>query len=375
MAANTTSRWIGSLVGLAVLAGGVVSVCYFDWQPKPTAREVPIRPLKTFVVSASRGDTSRKYPGRVRANQEVDLAFQVAGPLIELPVKRSDEVEQGQLLARIDPRDFENTLTAKQAVLTRAESDLEKVRQLIERKASTPKELSDAESAARVADAEVRIAAKALDDTYLRAPFAGVIADTFVENFQNVQAKQAILSLQDISSVEVEVNVPEAHVVHIREDREKDGDIVAVFDSLPGRRFPVTLKDFATEADPATQTYAATLVMPAPTDVRILPGMTATVIPPSDPRNGDDATGGFLVPIDAVPVDGLGSYYVWVVDGEPGDAGTVRRVDVAVGEISGDRVPVVKGLREGDRIAAAGVHILQQGRRVRIMVPDTEGGD
>jgi RND family efflux transporter MFP subunit len=231
-----------------------------------------------MVIESPFTSSGRKYPGKVKANREVDLAFQVAGPLIELLVKKGVEVRTEQLLARIDPRDYEHTLAAKRGILAKAHSDLEKTKRLFDQGNAGRQEVVDNQAAFEVAQAESEIAAKALDDTYLRAPFAGTIANTFVENFENVRAKQAILSLQDVSSVEIEVNVPE-EVVAVSKGTKDKFRFVATFDYLPGREFDVVPKEFATEADPTTQTYAVTLVMPAPTDVSILPGMTATVTP------------------------------------------------------------------------------------------------
>ncbi len=125
-----------------------------------------------------------------------------------------------------------------------------------------------------MAEARANIATKALDDTHLRPPFTGVIANTFADRFENVQAKQSVLSLQDISSVEVEVSVPEKRVVRALEDKGKFR-FAATFDYLPDREFEVSVKEFSTEADPVTQTYTATFAMPAPDDVLIMPGMTA----------------------------------------------------------------------------------------------------
>ena len=226
----------------------------------------------------------------------------------------------------------------------------------------------DAQAEFDVAEAEEKIAAKALEDTYLRAPFAGVIAQTFVENFENLARKQRILSLQDVSSVEIEVNIPE-EVVAVAKGTADAFRFVATFDYLPGRDFAVTPREFTTEADPLTQTYAATLVMPAPEDVSILPGMTATITPYRlETAASEDS--GYAVPIDAVPVDGLGTYYVWKTEQEAGGAWTVHRVDVKVGEMMQDEILVVEGLRTGDRIAAAGVHVLQEGQRVRPLNPE-----
>ncbi len=230
--------------------------------------------------------------------------------------------------------------------------------------AANQQEVVDTKAAFDVADADSKIAEKALADTYLRAPFGGVIAKTLAENFQNIQAKQPILSLQDVSSVEIEINIPEERVALKFKDKDKVG-LIATFDYLPGREFEVELEEFATEADPATQTFAVTLAMPAPKDVTVLPGMTATITPYRKQLEDDEAAG-FAVPIDAVPVDELGMYHIWKIATDPSGRLSVHRVDVQVGEMVRDDIIVLSGLSKGDRIATAGVHLLREGQQVRL---------
>ena len=363
------SRVVGAVLGVVLVGAAIAAVVFIDWRPAVEEEPPPVRPLKTMVVGSVFAPSGRKFPGKVRAGREVNLAFEVPGTLIELPVKNGDEVDEGQLLARLDPQDYENDLDAAQAELERAEAHRDRIRRAAEKNAVSQQELSDAEAAFNVAQAQVNIKAKALDDTNLRARFGGRIATTFVENFENVSAKQQILSLQDISSVEIEFNVPEERIALARRG-EEIARLAATFDYLRGREFDVTLKELAMEADPQTQTYAATGTMPAPDDVVILPGMTATITVYEEEAEPGEGSG-FAIPVDAVPIDELGQYYVWVVDEQEGGEATVRRVDVKVGEMAMDEdgtgtILVRDGIKKGDRIALAGVHLLQEGQLVRL---------
>jgi len=83
---------------------------------EPVVREV-IRPVKIMTVTSGVEAVSAEYPGRVRASQRVDLAFQVSGPLIQLPVEEGQVVKKGQLIARILPRDFKTDLDKARAHL------------------------------------------------------------------------------------------------------------------------------------------------------------------------------------------------------------------------------------------------------------------
>lgn len=364
-------RLMSLVIGLVLVAGAVYGVFFVEWKSEPEEEPTLIRPLKTMIVESPIMPSGGKYPGKVLATEMVDLAFQVGGPLIEFPVKKGDEVEKDQFLARIDPRDFENALEIATAEVTRTKAILERTERSAKSGAVSQTDLTNAKTNHDVAIANEKIAQKALDDTYLKAKFDGVIANTYVENFQNVQPKQNILSLQDVSHVDVKVAIPEARMASTRNISSDRYRFYATFDYLPEREFEVTIKEYATEADPLTQTYAVTLTMPAPEDVTILPGMTATVH--EYLKAGEEAEGaGFLVPLDIVPVDGQGQYFVWTLKDVGDGTYSVHRTDVEVGEIIEDKVFVKSGLDKGDRIAAAGVHILQEEQRVRLLA--TRGG-
>ena len=298
----------------------------------------------------------------------------IAAVVVEFPVKKGQEVTEGDLLARIDPRDFKNELEATEAAFDKAKAHLERIQKAVKTGAVSRTDLTNAEAEFRMAEAKKHIAAKALEDTYMKAKFSGRVADTFVENFENVQAKQHILSLQDITSVQIEASVPQERLTEARRNIDQLS-FVATFDfpQLRDREFEITVSEFALEADPQTQTYLATFVMPSPEDVAILPGMNATVTEKPQAPAVTTAEGGFAVPVDLVPIDGKGTYYVWKLsENDDGKTMTVNRRDVEVGRLTGQYVIVTGGLDKGDRIAAAGVHLLKDGQQVRPLV-DTEG--
>ncbi len=146
--ANTQSksRLPAALVGLVLVAAAVYSVAFVDWKVEVPQEDPPVRPLKTIVISSPYSAVGRKYPGRVKANREVELAFHVAGPLIARPIRSSNEVVERQLLARIDPRDFEQGLSAARVVLAKAQSDIDKLQRLFESGNAGRPEVVDAQA-------------------------------------------------------------------------------------------------------------------------------------------------------------------------------------------------------------------------------------
>ena len=142
--------------------------------------------------------------------------------------------------------------------------------------------------------------------------------------------------------------------------------MVVNFDFHPGHEYPVELYQFETEADSVTQTYLVRVIMPAPEDVMILPGMTGTVTL-YEPQSEKGSGAGYAVPIDAVPIDGQGKYHVWLIRTESDGTHSVHRVDVKVGDMVHDDILILEGVKQGDRIATAGVHLLREGQQVRLL--------
>lgn len=359
-------KLIGNLAGAAVLAAAILAV--FFYKRKPAAEEAAplVRPLKTVVVGERVEALRGQYAGRVKAAQRVEMGFEVPGMLAEKLVKRGDRVKQGQVLARLDARDFQNDLAAARANLERTRAFRERMREATAKNAVSKQELDNAVAADEIARVELNIKQKALEDTVLTAVFDGIIADTYVDNYQNVQAKQAILSLQDISSLDIVVSVPEQRVAATKKGEQSAFRHTAVFDYFPGREFAVVLKEFSTEADPVTQTFAATFALEIPENQVIMPGMTATVL---EYATADSQAGTITLPLDLVPTASQGGYFVWKLKPRDDGMATVERQPVEVGRLDGDELEITSGLAVGDRVAGAGVGLLRHGQIVRPLEP------
>jgi multidrug efflux system membrane fusion protein len=215
-------------------------------------------------------------------------------------------------------------------------------------------------------EADLKGASDALGDTFLKAPFDGLVARRYVDNFTEVRAKEPIVSFQDVSRVEVLVDVPEMTMALVR----KGGKVAATaeFASAPGRRFDLAMKEYATAADSRTQTYQIVLEMPQPEGISILPGMTATVA--GQAAAGENVP--IIVPAAAVFANETGVSHVWVID--PGSK-TVSMRAVTTGELTGtEGIEVLEGLNPEETIAVTGVTQLRKGDRVRDLA-EMEGYD
>ncbi|MDX2434664.1 MAG: efflux RND transporter periplasmic adaptor subunit [Desulfobacterales bacterium] len=326
------------------------------------------RPVKFLTVEGKSSGKEVKYPGRVRASQRVDLAFQVTGPLIELPVTEGQNVKKGEIIARILPRDFETEIAKAKAKALDAEQQFQRYRDLYVKKQVSKADFDKYKSQADIAKARQKETEDTLSDTYLRAPFTGVIAKRYVENFEDVQAKAPIVSIQDISEIEVLVDVPESVMVTLKQGAKKVA--VAEFAAAPGKQYPLSLKEYSTEADPRTLTYQVTLLMTQPEDITVLPGMTANVIGTTETDQTEVTTSIITIPAAAVFADETGSSHVWTVNRE---TMTVNSRQVETGSLTGAAdISIISGIEPGETIAVTGVTQLRENMKVSNLA-DQEG--
>lgn len=326
---------------------------------KKEEKVAAVRPVKT-VVAGAMATKSYSYPGEVMANQQVDLSFRISGPLVSLPVKEGDKVVAGQLLAKIDQRDFKIAFDKAQAELVNAETEYRRMEKLYAGDAVSKAEMENKQARYEVAKAAAMKASVDLSDTSLLAPYDGRVGKLFVENYQDVQAKQPMVSLLDLSAVEIVIDAPENVIATTKKD--SIARMYASFPSLPGREFDLEIKEFSTQADDDTQTYRVAFLMERPADATILPGMTAEV---NVSFLESDTTGNILLPSQAVATDGKGLPFVWKVENE---TLTVSKQNVTVGVVTGDgELEILSGVGTGDRIVVAGVNLLSEGMKVKLM--------
>ena len=318
--------------------------------------EPTVRPVKMITLeSASDVETSR-YPVTVDAGQNSDLSFQVSGMIAEIAVDEAQEVSAGDLIARLDQRDFQSQASSARAQFQNAEEEYQRAVRLAEGNAIATSVLEQREAQRDVARAQLDSAEKALEDTVLRAPFAGVIAQVPASERQTIAAGELAASLINLETLEVTVNLP-ARVVAESQEVEDRGSFVTL-EAAPDKRLVATFKEATLLADTASQTYGVTFTFEPPENLVILPGMNATIELTSARQSQSLRKS---VPLTAIASDGE-STYVWVVDQ---DLMTVSRREVTIVDGIGETVIVTEGLAAGETIATAGASFLADGMQVR----------
>ncbi len=376
---NQRSIRLGNAV-FAVVLTLLVAGCGKEEAPEETIA----RPVKAIKVGDVAEVGGRSFPGQARATREANLSFRVSGPLITFPVKVGDDVEQGQVLARIDPRDYQVNLNNVQgqldrtkATAARAESEYKRELKIFQEdpgatsKTAVDRKREQRDSARANIKSLVASVAAAKDQlsyTYLRAPYKGTITATYVENFEDVRAKQAIIRVLDPSRIEMIVNIPE-NLISNTPYVEK---VWVRFDAFPDREIEATIKEVGKEASEATRTYPVTLIMDQPSDVTILPGMAGKTVRVEGNLPDQATSAGIQVPVSATfSPDESGKTFLWVIDEQ---TKTVKRREIKTGRLTDRGITVQEGLKAGEWVATAGAHYLREGQQVRILDEKQKGG-
>jgi len=339
---------------------GWLALCglWFVMPPVAAAEEgteapvVLVAPLRAGVVTAP------ALVGEVVAETESALGFQVGGRIAERSVRRSQRVEAGTLLARLDARDLEARVESARSALVQAraearlaDQELTRIRDLAERNVASRQQLDQAVSrqraaAAAVDSAQARLAEanNALDYAELRAPFDGVLAGLLADTGDVVAPGQPVLRLAADDGRLIEVAVPETRLSILSET-------ATATLSADDREMPVTLDSVSGAADPASRSFAVRYRLEATGERPWALGQTA--------RLGFEADR----PVRRVPVGALFArekrpQVFHVVDGR------VQAVEVTVRAIETEQAVIATDLPEGALVVAAGVNRLHDGQAV-----------
>jgi RND family efflux transporter MFP subunit len=177
-------------------------------KPAPEVKEV-VRPAKLMTIYADGDAMHLEYPGTVSATQSVDLGFEVSGKIVELPIVDGLAVKKGALLGRLDDADFVAARESAKANRKATRAAYERAKRIFDQGAGSQAQVDSTLRDIDVAKQELLKAQKALNDTVLKAPFSGRISRKIAENFQNVRAKEVVVLLEDVSSLELDISVPE----------------------------------------------------------------------------------------------------------------------------------------------------------------------
>ncbi len=322
--------------------------------PRPEAAAV--RPVKV-AEAAGAGFLDKDFAGLATPDDAVNLAFKLSGQVLDVPVSQGESVKKGTLLAELDPRDVRLQVDADKSAYLEAQSQLSRMKRLLEHEAVSRQEYEAAQTRYAQARSAYENSKDLLADTKLRAPFDAVVEDKYVDVYQRVQSGEPILRIVGPTTTTVKFTLPEQALYLLSLPGTQ---FTVEFDNYRGVRFDAVLKEYAkTSSDASGFPVSLTLKGVDDARYRISPGMSCVITM----RSADPVAGAVSVPVSAVYAPASGGEFVWTVAGD-----SVVRRRVRLGELFGtDRVVVDSGLTAGERVVSAGVYQLQDGERVRIL--------
>lgn len=365
-------RWTLIVLFLLVIAGGGAIAMRRAKAPAPSPTAAPAEVVLELAAEdltrAEAGEIQRLLPltGVLRAASQAIVKAKVAGELAEVLVKEGDAVKAGQVVARIDDTEFRARLAEREAALQAArtqaafaEQSRRKYEELLAKKFISETAYENYQTNAkvamdqvRVAEAQLALAKKSLDDTLVRATIAGSVSERAVQRGDKASVDTRLLTIVDVSRLEFEAAVPAAEVPSIALGQQV--------------RFQVegfTAPDFTgaiVRINPATQAGTRSILIyveiPNPS-LALKAGMFAKGSLVLAARRAE-----VLVPVTALRQDGAASSVYVLTENK------LARQDVSVGlvnETTG-RAEITKGLSAGDSIVRTNLGNLPLGVPVKI---------
>ncbi|TPK51464.1 MULTISPECIES: efflux RND transporter periplasmic adaptor subunit [unclassified Mesorhizobium] len=356
---NSIIRWL-PVAGLIVAALGLAGCS----QEKAEVRDI-IRPVKVVEIGAAQTTRQLDYSGSVRARTEMNLGFLVAGKVTERLVDIGQHVTSGDVLARIDPSDYELSVKSAAASLDAAERQVETVdlarkraEQLYAKNFAPKSQLEQAtlayNQAVAARDAARSTLAQAQNQVHytdLKASENGIVTAVSADVGQVVGAGTPVMTVAVDGEKEVLIAVPEMDIAGFRPGKE----VKASFWADDALTLAGKVREVAGSADPQSRTFAVRVSLP--NDPRVLLGMTANV-----QASIDSKTQLVSIPLSAL-AEKDGQKIVWTVDR---GSDTVHSRPVKIANFTADGVAVADGLKQGDVVVAAGTQFMTDNLKVKL---------
>lgn len=341
---------------------------------------VPVEIAKTQLADLAH---TLNTTGEIMPGAEVAVAPKVSGRVAAIHVKVGDRVSRGQVLLELDATEASNAKTmaeagvgvaraglnkAKQS-LADAELDYNRTKALYDSQAVAKAQFEQAESMLNNARIGVQVAEEQLkqaeatlqnsEDTYnnftVTSPLSGLVATVNIEDGELAGPQATVLTVVQLATVKVKVNLSENAVVSIKKGTEVPVTINSLNKTLTGMVASVGPK-----ADPATRAFPVEIHLNNK-DGDLKAGMVATLNLETGLSQGTVA-----VPVDAL-LERNGQYWVYVLED-----GKAKEVTVKKGIASGQLVEIIEGLQEGQDVIVSGNHLVTDGQKVKVV--DSQGG-
>lgn len=319
---------------------------------KDEQKEIVVN-VKTDTVKVYGSGKSASFPGRIKAGDDINLSFRIAGPIASINVSAGNYVRKGQVLAQIDQRDYEIQLAATEAEYNQIKNEADRVIALYKKDVVTENQYYKAVHGLEQITAKYDSHKNALADTKLVAPYDGYVQRTYYSAKETVGAGMPVVAMIGTATMEVEINIPS----NVYAKRDEIESFVCTSDIYPGKEYPLEMAGMNRKAN-LNELYTVYLNLKTPKDYPPLtPGMNVKV----EMRYKSTVEDRYLVPINAL-ISGKTGSSVWVYNT---DNGTISKREIVTDGINNRGCAIVlAGLENGEVVVSAGASSLKEGQKV-----------
>ncbi len=359
-----TSKIISTLIGLFIL-GTALAFGFLPEDRQPADNAIPLPIVKVGAVTTEATQREVRFSGITRAVEQAVLSFSVPARMVERSVEVGDRVAGGDVIARLDVREFDNAVNSARAAmvelkvrLAQARRDRQRFQRLVKDGAAAIQDFEKAgaseealRAALQAAQARLQEASRIRSEADLKAPFSGTITVVRLEPGEWAAAGQPVVELSGDSKFELEVDVPENVIGRLGEGNQ----VEVILPFVNGKKIKGQVTAVARAA------LSSGRLFPLVVALDYFPGLTAgltaelTLTIRTEPKH--------LVPVQAILNPGTSRPSLFVVEND-----RTRKVFVAIGSFYGDRVAVSGDLAKGDRVVVSGHTTLSDGKQVEVQL-------
>ena len=345
---------VGLILGLIVILGGrIIEEQGRLAEAKKAAmkKEVPAVRVITLTLKPERLEDKISLPAEVEPFEDLWVKAEVKGQVVSIPAKEGRLVKKGQLLVKLDDRDYRSRLARIGANYRLARQDLERMAALVEKNIAAESKLDEIEARLEDLTAQRNEAQRSLDRTRITAPIRGRLNEIKAKKGDLLDVNQKVAQILQFNKVKVMVGVPESDVAAVFDLNEAE----VIIEALENRKVKGRKIFLSSQPRTLARLYDLELMVPNP-DGRILPGMFGQV--ELVKRVFDQA---LAVPLYAVITRGDERFVYVEKDGQ-----AEKRL-IKLGVLVGWQVHVEAGLSPGERVIVVGHRFLDDGQAVKVI--------
>jgi membrane fusion protein (multidrug efflux system) len=317
-------------------------------------RNVPL--ITTIIAKSEKFMHYLELQGSVETKENLIITPEMSGILTRVFVKEGDNVNKGQLLAKIDDGGLSQQFSSAKIQAELLKTTYNRQKRLWNQKIGSEIQFLQTKSAYESAVESVNQVKQQLAKSNIRASFSGIVDDVFTEQGNVVAAGQTqLMRIVNLSDMYIETDVPEDYITSI-----SNGKDVEVMFPVLGKKIDAKIRQTGNYINPANRTFKVEIAVPNK-DRSIKPNLTARL-----KLNDYTNENAILIPQSIISENADGDQYIYVLEDKNGEKATAKQLIIETGKTQDNKIEVLSGLKANDEIIEAGARSVKDGQTVKI---------